>query len=133
MRTTKQLLENNNKVWIYFSSDEAKDAFYEDAASTDIRLHFSKGEFVKRENIGTLMSLSANGEMAYVSMMVWNYSFLSPQSGIDPISHEMIRNHPKIDYAKFTAGDNDYFINKNPFRPATPQEIADHEANNANR
>lgn len=131
MRTINELFGNSTKVWIYLPNDDAKDGFYE--CASDLNLHFSKGTRVKRKDIGTLMSLTRDGEAAYISMMIWNHAFLPPSDNIEPVSHEMIRSYPKIDFWKFINGADDYILKNNPFRVATADEIVAYEKNAGER
>lgn len=118
-----ELFRNSEKVWIYFATKESGKCFYE--CASNLNLHFAKGTHVKEKNIGTLMSLTKDGKMAYISMMAWNYGFPDSHNDISE-NQRTFAGYPKIDFDKFISGDTDYFLRKSPIRPATEDEISGH-------
>ena len=137
MRKPNQLFKNNEKVWLYFATDESGKHFYE--CASDMNLHFAKGTEVKENDTGTLMSLTKEGEMAYISPMAWNYGFTNSSDSISEnqktfVNHLNINfdklDYPKIDFDKFVSGSGDYILRESPIRPATEEEISKYNENN---
>ena len=122
MKNMEALFESNEKVWLYFPTEESKDAFWECASGRQLR--FLNGAPVTREGIGSRMSLTKEGKMAHISIMSWNYGFSDlPEESLSENQRIFVR-YPKVDFGKFVAGDGDCLMKRSPYRPAAQEDVA---------
>lgn len=74
MRTIRELLGCDEKVWVYLNSEETWNEFARMAATEGF--HF--GELpVERWEFGYVIAVHSNGEMGHLPLFVWCLSFSS--------------------------------------------------------
>ena len=103
MRSIKDLLKENSKVWFYFSNELYGKRFIEEARTLGIHIH----DGIPVENAGILLGVDSNLKAGRVSMMVWECSFYSESIFLCPPT--------KVDYGKYISGEEDYLITENMF------------------
>ena len=69
---------------------------------------FLNGNPIRIDSIGRVMSVHADGKIAYVSLMVWSVAF-NPGDGLYGPRHNFYGT-PKIDYEKYVSGDDSYIM-----------------------
>ena len=102
MRTIRDILSEEERVWLYFDTEELCRQFYEE---TDLRF----GDLPKEKwQTGYVIGAHSDGTMGHLSLYVWCRSFSSDSPTIPK----------RIDYRKFINGESDYYCTKSHFRAA---------------
>ncbi|MBQ7372396.1 MAG: hypothetical protein IJW67_11080 [Blautia sp.] len=109
-RELRDLLKVNKKVWVCLDTPESRKQFVSEMAGQKAML--TNGDLFTMETCGNIMSLTPDGKLAYVSMMAWAASF-RPES---ETLHHNFAGIPKIDYAAWMEGREDYLIERNRYR-----------------
>ncbi|WP_296725411.1 hypothetical protein [Ruminococcus sp.] len=93
MRTIREILSEEEKVWLYFDSEELCRQFYEET-------EFRFGDLPKEKwKTGYVIGVHSDGSMGHVPLFVWCMSFSSDSPSIPK----------RIDYRKFISGEGDYY------------------------
>lgn len=94
MRTIREMLANDEKVWVYFDSKETWEKFVEMACSEGF--HF--GDLpVEKWAVGFVVAVHSNGDMGHLSLFIWCMSFSN------------CANQPrKIEFRKYIDGEEEY-------------------------
>lgn len=109
MRTINDLLKNNENVWFYLGENQLlKETFASEL--NGLGFTFLNGKSITTDQIGRIMAVHSDGKIAYVSLMVWSVSF-HPGDGSYGARHSFY-HIPKINYAKYISGDEDYLMTK---------------------
>ena len=103
MRTIREMLGNDEKVWVYLNSEDTWKQFVNMAVAESFRF----GELpVERWTFGYVIAVHSNGDMGHLPLFVWCRSFSSD-----------VESCPrKVDFLGFVNGDEDYLCRKPYFR-----------------
>lgn len=107
MRKIKDLLTGNNAVWFYLGENKTLKSNFADELNK-MGFTFLNGNPIRKDSIGRVMSVHADGKIAYVSLMVWSVAF-NPGDGLCGPRHNFYGT-PKIDYEKYVFGDDSYIM-----------------------
>ena len=101
-RTIREMLGNDEKVWVYLDSREIWDMFVRMAAKERFRF----GELpAEKWKFSYVVSVHSSGDMGHLPLFVWCRSF---EADTD--------NCPKkVDFRKFTENGNDYYCLQSRF------------------
>ncbi|MBR3666429.1 MAG: hypothetical protein IKN66_04620 [Ruminococcus sp.] len=94
MRSIRELLENEETVWVYFDSEELCEEFFR----SEEGLYF--GELPRdRWKAGKVIAVHRDGSMGHLPLFIWLMSF---SAGIEscPV---------KVDHRRFIGGEEDFF------------------------
>lgn len=112
MKTVKNLIEANSRVWFYLKDQETKKHFAEDIRHH--HGHYLNGAEVTGESCSYIMAVHSDMKVAQVTIAAWNASFNSNWSQTN------LRNPSTplhVDYARYIAGEPDYLCQTSPFTP----------------
>ena len=112
MRTIKELLEENERVWFYLKDKETERDFVREM--NEYGATYLNGSQVTAGNCSPIMAVHCNMKVAHLMIMIWNASF-SP-SFEKCASHELA-HALKVDYAKYRDGEPDYLCERSAFIP----------------
>lgn len=103
MRTIREMLGNDEKVWVYLNSEDTWKQFVNMAVAEGFRF----GEFpVERWAFGYVIAVHSNGNMGHLPLFVWRRSF-SPD----------VENCPqKVDFSLYLNDQDDYCCNISHFK-----------------
>ena len=111
MRTIRDLLVKEETVWVYLNNEDACKAFYKQAYEEG----FNFGDLPYEEwRTGSVIAVNADGSMAHLPLFIWTSAF--DKNGWRGIK----RSHTPIDYARYSAGEEDYFCKTSHFQPVHP-------------
>lgn len=112
MKTIKDLLEENERVWFYLKDKETERDFVREL--NEYGATYLNGSQVTAGNCSPIMAVHSNMKVAHLMIMIWNASF-SP-SFEKCASHELA-HALKVDYAKYRDGEPDYLCERSAFIP----------------
>ncbi|MDD7515473.1 hypothetical protein [Ruminococcus flavefaciens] len=100
MRSIRELLTTEEKVWVYIGNEELWADFLRSAEG------FTFGELPRDKwKFGHVIGVHSDGTMGHVSLFLWSCSF-----------SENAENYPKkIDFSKFINGGSDYLCERSHF------------------
>ena len=98
LRTLKQLVENEGKVWVFLDSEETGNAFLRQAREEGFRCSDKMSWFY-------VMALSSDMTVCYVSLFNWTFSFAGNVKGT-PL---------RVDYKKYASGEEDFLCRQSHF------------------
>ena len=102
MRTIREMLGNDEKVWVYLNSEDTWKQFVNMSVAEGFRF----GELpVERWTLGYVIAVHSNGNMGHLSLFVWCRSF-SPDVESSP------RN---VDFQRFVNEEEDYLCTASHF------------------
>ena len=103
MRTIREMLENDEKVWVYLDSKETWEKFV--GMAVEEGFHF--GELpVEKWTFGYIVAVHSNDEMGHLPLFVWCMSF-----AVDA------ENCPrKIEFRRYIEDENDYNCHVSHFK-----------------
>ncbi len=103
MRTIRELIGNDEKVWVYLDSKEMWEKFVGMAAAEGF--HF--GELpAEKWAFGYAVAIHSNGEMGHLPLFVWCRSFSADTE-----------NCPKkIEFRRYIEDENDYYCHVSHFK-----------------
>ena len=106
MQTIRELIGNDEKVWIYLDSKETWRIFVGMAIAEGYHfreLHVEKWAF------GYVVAVHSNGEMGHLPLFVWCSSFVADTE-----------NCPrKVDFRRYIEDENDYYCRESHFKSTT--------------
>lgn len=105
MRTINEFLNGNEKVWFYLGEDLKKQFAIE---LLGMGFAFLNGIEITTDRMSRIISVHADGKITHVSLMVQTVGF-KPGDGSCGARHAFY-HIPKVDYAKYVAGDSDYLM-----------------------
>ncbi|MBP3242829.1 MAG: hypothetical protein J6L99_03135 [Ruminococcus sp.] len=105
MRTIKEIIGNNEKVWFYIDSPDTWEKF----KALAIAEGFSFGSLPQDKWVyGNVVSVKNNGDMGHVPLFAWCMSFA-----------KNVQNCPeKVDFAKYISGCEDFACTESHFKGA---------------
>jgi hypothetical protein len=100
MRSIREMLGNDEKVWVYFESVEWCRRFFELAEG------FSFGDLPEDEwKTGYVIAVNKTGRLGHVSLLMWCMSF-----------GNCVNNCPRrVDFRKYIEGDSEYLCHSSHF------------------
>ena len=98
MRKIKDLLEQNERVWIYLKSDQETRDFMRDAKAEGFR--WLNGDEIPAEDRGHIIGIQKDLRIGHVSMYIWGMAFQCDRSG----AHTPMR----VDYGLYRAGEENF-------------------------
>lgn len=102
MRNLREMLGNEEKVWVYLESSAEWERFAAMAAEEG----FSFGELPAEKWVpGHAVAVHRDGSMGHLAMFIWVMSFAGAESGPE-----------KIDFRRFIEGAGDCSCNSSHFR-----------------
>ena len=112
MRSLKALFKKENHVWIACESDDLQKCFLEQAEDEGFICLNGQNptEMFHRQFYG----IDQNMSVGYVSAMNWFLSAKCPGHVISTLTGEYIIDPFRVDYGKYIAGEEDYFIHMHP-------------------
>lgn len=113
MRTIKDLLKGNERVWFYLQDKEAERDFVNELR--EYGATYLNGSQITVENCSPIMAVHSNMKVAHLMIMIWNASFLP--SFEECASRELV-HVLKVDYAKYRNGESNYLCERSAFIPA---------------
>jgi len=105
MRQLKELLKNNDRVWIYCEDKALQLQFLSQAEEEGF--HALNGDLPTQLSPHPLYGIHDDMTMGYLSIMIWCLSF--PENGADP--------YFRVDYKRFISGEDDYVCHTPHFKP----------------
>ena len=100
MRSIRELLENEETVWVYFDSEELCEEFFR----SEDGLYF--GELPRdRWKTGNVIAVHRDGSMGHLPLFIWLMSFGAGRE----------RCPVKVDYRRFISGEEDYLCRSSHF------------------
>ncbi|WP_303836434.1 hypothetical protein [Ruminococcus flavefaciens] len=105
MRTIREMLGSDEKVWVYIDSRETWERFASMAAAEG----FGFGELPEEKWVfGCAVAVHSSGDMGHLPMFVWHRSFSAD-----------IEELPKrVEFLKYISGDEDYICRESHFKAA---------------
>ncbi len=103
MRTLKQLVGKEGRVWVYLDNENVGKAFLRQAQEEGFRC--GNGSSPRRMSWFYVMALHSDMTVCYVSLFNWTLSFAGDVKGT-PV---------RIDYEKYAAGEEDYLCRRSHF------------------
>lgn len=113
MRTIKELLKGNERIWFYLQDEETEMAFVNELR--EYGATYLNGSQITVANCSPIMAVHSDMKVAHLMIMIWNASF-SP-SFEECASRELL-HVIKVDYAKYRNGESNYLCERSPFVPA---------------
>lgn len=104
MRTLKQLVEKEGRVWVYLTNEKVGKDFLWQAEKEGFLC--SDGSALHRMSWFYVMALQSDRTVCYVSLFNWTFSFAGKVQGT-PL---------RVDYEKYAAGDEDYLCHSSHFK-----------------
>lgn len=105
MENFRDLFRDWRKIWLYVGEDkENREAFA--AFAKKEGFSFGNGRDVKGESIGNAMSLNADGELLYLSLMAWSCSFRADANRI--FENTDVNTVLRGDFKRFIKGDDNW-------------------------
>lgn len=102
MRTIRDMLGNDEKVWVYLNNERTWDKF----ASMAVVEGFHFGDLPRDQWVfGHVIAVHNNGSMGHVSLFLWCRSFLS----------DVVNCPRKVDFFSFINNKVDYLCRKTHF------------------
>ncbi len=102
MRTIREMLGNDENVWVYLNNEDTWKQFVNLAVAEGFRF----GDLpVKKWTIGYVIAVHSNGDMGHLSLFVWCRSF-SPDVESCP---------RKVDFLSFVNEEEDYLCTESHF------------------
>ena len=102
MRTIREMLGNDERVWVYIDSRETWGKFIMSAVSEGYRF----GELpVEKYVYGNVIAVHVNGNMGHLSMYIWCMSFV----------HNSDECPRKVDFRKYIEKSSEYSCEKSHF------------------
>ena len=112
MRTIKELLERNERVWFYLKDKRAERAFVSELNKYGAK--YLNGSRVTEESCSPIMAVHSDMKVAHLMIMIWNASF---SSSFEKCASQELSHVLKVDYAKYHNGEDDYFCERSDFLP----------------
>ena len=112
MKTIRDLLEENERVWFYLKDKETERDFVREL--NEYGATYLNGSQVTVESCSPIMAVHSNMKVAHLMITIWNASF-SP-SFVKCASQELA-NALKVDYAKYRSEEPDYLCERSAFIP----------------
>lgn len=107
MLKIKDLLTGNNAVWFYLGENETLKSNFADELHK-MGFTFLNDNPIRKDSIGRVMSVHADGKISYVSLMAWSVAF-NPGDGLCGSRHNLY-GMSKIHYEKYVSGDDSYIM-----------------------
>lgn len=107
-RKITSLINDNTEVWFYIE-DEYMQLFFNELC--EIGARFLNGEEITKDSIKTMMGVSRDKTVGYVSNLVWYNTFFTENPAI------------KVFYGKYKEGSEDYIIKEPNIVPLNQAEI----------
>lgn len=105
MRTIREMLCSDERVWVYIDSRETWERF----AAMAVSEGFGFGELpVEKWSFGHAVAVHSSGDMGHISMFVWHRCFSADAA-------ELPR---KVEFRKYISGDEDYICRESHFKTA---------------
>ena len=105
MRTIREMLGSDEKVWVYIDSRETWERFASMAAAEG----FGFGELPEEKWVfGCAVAVHSSGDMGHISMFVW-YRCFSADTEDSP---------RKLEFGKYISGDEDCICRESHFKAA---------------
>lgn len=102
MRTIREMLGNDEKVWVYLNNEDTWKEFTNMAETEGF--HF--GELPsERWTFGYVIAVHSNGDMGHLPMFIWCRSF----------SVDSEKCPRKLDFSKYIDIEDDYYCNESHF------------------
>lgn len=107
MRTIRDLLANEESVWMYLKSEDDCKAFYKQAHEEGFRF----GDMPYEQwVVGHVVTVHSNGHMGHLPLFVWTAAF-------GPDGWRGIKGaHTPIDYARYAASEANYICTSSHFK-----------------
>ena len=112
MRTIKELLERNERVWIYLKDKETKRDFVRELS--EYGATYLNGSQITAGNCSPIMAVHCNMKVAHLMILIWNASF---SSSFEKCASQELAHVLKVDYAKYREGERDYLCERSAFVP----------------
>ena len=102
MRTIREMLGNDEKVWVYLSNEDTWKEFAQMAAAEGF--HFGELSF-ESWAFGYVVAVHSNGDMGHLPLFIWCRSFLAD-----------VGNCPqKVDFKRFINSHDDWLCKEPHF------------------
>ena len=103
MRTIREMLRNDEKVWVYLNSEDTWEKFTKMAVAEGFRFG---GLSVERWTFGCVVAVHSNGDMGHLPLFIWCRSFSSD-----------VENCPrKIDFSLYINDSDNYYCYTSNFK-----------------
>ena len=103
MRTIREMLGNDEKVWVYLNSKDT----WKEFAHMAVAEGFHFGELpVERWKFGYVIAVHSNGDMGHLPMFIWYRSF----------SADVESCPRRIDFSLYFNNQDDYCCNASHFK-----------------
>ena len=106
MRKLQDLVTNQERVWLWFATDKARERFVRQC--TEEGFAFQDGTLPTMETIGHLMAIHSDRSLWHLTIFVWVMSFKAP--GMPQ----------RIDYEAYSTSQEDYICRDPKFMSTTP-------------
>ena len=110
MKTIERLLQDHERVWFYLQDNDAKNLFCQELAG--LGASFTNDEEVLPERCSHIMAVHQDHKVAHLMIMIWNASF---HPDFENCCASYLAGVPKVDYAKYIAGEDDFICHTSPF------------------
>lgn len=103
MRTIREMLGNDEKVWVYLNSEDTWKEFTRMAVAEGFRF----GDLpVERWTFGYVVAVHSNGDMGHLPLFIWCRSF----------STDVESCPRKVDFSLYSNNQHDYCCNASHFK-----------------
>ena len=112
MRTIKELLKENERVWFYLKDKDSERDFVQELR--EYTATYLNGSQVTIESCSPIMAVHHDMKVAHLMIMIWNASF---SSSFEKCASPELARALKVDYAKYRNGEEDYLCERSVFLP----------------
>lgn len=112
MRSIQELLQGGKKAWFYLKDQETERKFVEELNRLGAR--YLNGSPITIANCSPIMAVHSDLKVAHLMILIWNASF-SP--GFQEHYSGDVSKVLKVDYAKYTNGEDDFICTESDFTP----------------
>ena len=109
MRNIETLLKTHGRVW-FSVGEEYRAQFAAEIESLGIK--FANGQTLSAPACGPYMGVRKTGEVAYITGMIWHYSFHATRPTGVMEKHALWPMTIRVDYGKYITGAGDYLIDR---------------------